>query len=128
MHPAVFLTTLRGLFDNYELFMHYTPDYFRRERGIDVRTNETVIEVGPGYVVTNRGNKVEWDYLVLATGAVPAIPSIPIKGDHVFTVHHPADAIVLREALNSMHSVGIIGTGYIGLEVAERLGLGVRRC
>ncbi len=24
---------LEGLFDNYELFMHYTPDYFRRERG-----------------------------------------------------------------------------------------------
>ncbi len=71
---------LEGLFDNYELFMHYTPDYFRRERGIDVRTNEAVIEVGPGYVITDRGNKVGWDYLVLATGAVPAIPSIPIKG------------------------------------------------
>ncbi len=71
-------------------------------------------------MVTDKGNKVEWDYLVLATGAVPAIPSIPIEGgSHVFTVHHPADAVRLREILYSMNSIGIIGTGYIGLEVAS---------
>ncbi len=73
-------------------------------------------------MVTDKGNKVQWDYLVLATGAVPAIPSIPIEGgSHVFTVHHPADAARLREILYSMNSIGIIGTGYIGLEVAEAL-------
>ena len=112
---------LEGLFDNYDLFMHYTPDYFRRERGIDVRVNETVVEVGWNYVVTDKGRKVEWDYLVLATGASPAMPSIPIEGNNVFTIHHPADAVRLREILESMSTVGIIGIGYIGLEVAEAL-------
>ncbi|GAB6944100.1 FAD-dependent oxidoreductase [Vulcanisaeta sp. JCM 14467] len=112
---------LEGLFDNYELFMHYTPDYFRKERGIDVRTNETVVEVDWNYVVTDRGSKVEWDYLVLATGASPVIPNIPIEGNNVFVIHHPADAVRLREILESMSTVSIIGTGYIGLEVAEAL-------
>nr|WP_252900528.1 FAD-dependent oxidoreductase [Vulcanisaeta sp. JCM 14467] len=101
--------------------MHYTPDYFRKERGIDVRTNETVVEVDWNYVVTDRGSKVEWDYLVLATGASPVIPNIPIEGNNVFVIHHPADAVRLREILESMSTVSIIGTGYIGLEVAEAL-------
>lgn len=112
---------LEGLFDNYELFMHYTPEYFRRERGIDVRVNEAVVEADWGYVVTDKGEKVEWDYLVLATGAEPAIPDIPIEGDHVFTVHHPAEAVRLREILDSMGVIGIVGAGYIGLEIAEAL-------
>lgn len=112
---------LEGLFDNYELLMHYAPDYFRSTRGIDVRLNEAVIEVGWNYVRTNRGNKIDWDYLVLATGSVPSIPSIPIMGNRVFTVHHPADALKLRDALYSAGTIGIIGTGYVGIEVAEAL-------
>ena len=112
---------LEGLFDNYELLMHYTPDYFRRERGIDVRLNEAVIEIGWNYVRTNRGNKLDWDYLVLAMGSVPSIPGIPIIGDRMFTIHHPADALRLRDALYSAGTIGIIGTGYVGIEVAEAL-------
>ena len=112
---------LEGLFDNYDLLMHYTPDYFRNVRGINVRLNEAVVEVGQNYVKTNKGNSFDWDYLVLATGAIPITPSIPVRGDHVFMVHHPAEAMRLRDALYSVSTIGIIGTGYVGLEVAEAL-------
>jgi NADPH-dependent 2,4-dienoyl-CoA reductase/sulfur reductase-like enzyme len=110
---------LAGLFDNFDLFMHYTPDYFRSTRRIDVRLNEAAVEVNDGYVITDRGNRYEWDYLVLAVGAVPYIPNIPISGDRVVTIHHPADAMRIRDLLNASRSVGIIGAGYIALEVAE---------
>ncbi|ADY02344.1 NADPH:elemental sulfur oxidoreductase [Vulcanisaeta moutnovskia 768-28] len=112
---------LEGLFDNYDLLMHYTPDYFRNVRNIDVRLNDVVVEVGQNYVRTNKGNRFEWDYLVLAMGAIPITPGIPIRGDRVFTVHHPAEAMKLRDALYSVSTIGIIGTGYVGLEVAEAL-------
>jgi NADPH-dependent 2,4-dienoyl-CoA reductase/sulfur reductase-like enzyme len=110
---------LAGLFDNFELFMHYTPDYFRGVRKINVRLGETVVEVGEGYVVTSSHNKFDWDYLVLAVGASPSIPNVPIEGDHIVTIHHPADAIRIRELLNASRRVGIVGTGYIALEIAE---------
>ncbi len=110
---------LEGLFDNVELFMHYTPEYFRSVRGIDVRLNEEVVEVGDGYVTTNRGNKLSWDYLVLAVGALPSIPNVRIDGDYVVTIHHPADAVRIRDLMNSVKRIGIVGTGYIALEVAE---------
>ncbi|MFP3485276.1 MAG: FAD-dependent oxidoreductase [Vulcanisaeta sp.] len=110
---------LAGLFDNFDLFMHYTPDYFRSVRKIDVRLNEAVVEVGDGYVVTSSGSRIDWDYLVLATGASPSIPDVPIEGNRVVTIHHPADAARLRELLNAARRIGIVGTGYIALEVAE---------
>jgi len=99
--------------------MHYTPDYFRGVRKINVRLGETAVEVGEGYVVTSSHNKFDWDYLVLAVGASPSIPNVPIEGDHVVTIHHPADAIRIRELLNASRRVGIVGAGYIALEVAE---------
>jgi Uncharacterized NAD(FAD)-dependent dehydrogenases len=99
--------------------MHYTPDYFSSVRKINVRLGEIVVEAGEGYVVTSSHNKFDWDYLVLAVGASPSIPNVPIEGDHVVTIHHPANAIRIRELLNASRRVGIVGTGYIALEVAE---------
>lgn len=117
--PCAIPFYLEGLFDDVGLFMHYTPDYFREVRRIDVRLNEEVVEVGPGYAVTDRGTRLEWDYLVLATGASPNIPDVPISGESVVVVHHPADAERLRRMLEGASSVGIVGSGYVALEVAE---------
>jgi hypothetical protein len=50
------------------------------------------LKLGEGYVVTSSHNKFDWDYLVLAVGASPSIPNVPIEGEHVVTIHHPADA------------------------------------
>ncbi len=112
---------LGGLFNDESLFMHYTPDYFINVRGIKVRINERAVEVGYGFVITNAGNRMEWDYLILATGSVPRIPNIPISGDKVFTIHHPSKAMEVRRALDAANVIGIVGSGYIGLEVAEAM-------
>ncbi|CFX70595.1 FAD-dependent pyridine nucleotide-disulphide oxidoreductase [Syntrophomonas zehnderi OL-4] len=69
-------------------------------------------------------SELEYDYLVLATGAVAITP--PIKGletPGVFTMHQPNDALRLQEYLrtkNAQH-VTIIGAGVIGMEVADAL-------
>ncbi|WP_202905234.1 FAD-dependent oxidoreductase [Vulcanisaeta thermophila] len=112
---------VEGLFDNHELLMHYTPDYFRSVRRIDVRTRVRAVEVGDGFVKTSKGETLNWDYLVLATGAIPNIPNIPIEGGRVFTVHHPQGAMELRALLEGVGTVGIVGTGYVALEMAEAL-------
>ncbi|WP_052290725.1 FAD-dependent oxidoreductase [Caldivirga maquilingensis] len=112
---------LEGLFNDESLFMHYTPDYFTSVRGVRVRVNESVVKVGDGFIITNTGNRVNWDYLVLATGSVPRIPNIPISGNKVFTIHHPSRAVEVRRILDSVNVIGIVGSGYIGLEVAEAM-------
>ncbi|MGC8571223.1 MAG: FAD-dependent oxidoreductase [Caldivirga sp.] len=112
---------LEGLFNDESLFMHYTPDYFINVRGIKVRTNVSVVKVYDNFILTNTGERVEWDYLVLATGSIPRIPSAPISGDRVFTIHHPSRAMETRKLLESANTVGIVGSGYIGLEVAEAM-------
>ena len=70
-----------------------------------------------------RQGAIEYDRLVIATGAVPAraqIPGIELPGVHV--LHSMGDASALQEALNAgARSAVIIGAGYIGVEMADAL-------
>jgi NADPH-dependent 2,4-dienoyl-CoA reductase/sulfur reductase-like enzyme/rhodanese-related sulfurtransferase len=72
------------------------------------------------------GKKSELDYdrLVLATGAVPVKPPIPgMELGNVFTLRHPQEAEVIRKKIEAGEAdrVCIIGAGRVGLEVAEAL-------
>ena len=69
----------------------------------------------------NRAYLVEYDQLVIATGARPIIPPIEnVNLKNVFTVRHIEDGIAIREkALNSKHAT-IVGSGYIGMEIGTR--------
>ncbi len=65
------------------------------------------------------GQTLNWDQLVLATGAYPR--PLPVPGgdsDQLMVLRHPDDARGLREKLHLAQTVSIIGGGYIGLEVA----------
>ncbi|MEM4138635.1 MAG: FAD-dependent oxidoreductase, partial [Sulfolobaceae archaeon] len=118
---------IEGLFNDENLFMTYTPDYFIKERKIDMRIETTVTEVDfSGRVVYYEENskrekgKVEYDYLVVSTGAKPK-KIRGVEGDRVFYIHHPAEAKDLRERLWSLNKVAIIGAGFLGVEMAEAL-------
>lgn len=66
-------------------------------------------------------NKISADFLVVATGAEPVIP--PIKGaksDGVYTLRSLDDAKTIKEATHGKR-VAIVGTGFIGMEVASAL-------
>lgn len=79
------------------------------------------IDVGGHRVTLADGAVLEYDRLVLATGAVPR----PFPGaedlDGVFLLRNPEDAMRLREASRSTRSALVVGGGYIGLEVAASL-------
>jgi NADPH-dependent 2,4-dienoyl-CoA reductase/sulfur reductase-like enzyme len=64
---------------------------------------------------------VEYDKLILATGARPFIPHIlGVKGkDNVFTVRKIEDGIQIREKMFRSRHATIIGGGYIGMELLE---------
>ena len=94
---------------------------------IELRLNQTVAEVIPNeatIVVEDKNGNSERqtaDFLVVATGASPAIP--PITGvdvDGIYTLRSMADAKLIKAASHDQRVV-IIGTGFMGLEVASAL-------
>jgi NADPH-dependent 2,4-dienoyl-CoA reductase/sulfur reductase-like enzyme/rhodanese-related sulfurtransferase len=75
-------------------------------------------------VVSEKASWLEFDKLVLATGASPVVPSIPgIELDNIFTLHGVHDAEGIRAALaeGKAHDVVIVGAGLLGVEATEAL-------
>lgn len=76
------------------------------------------------YEKDNQLLELEYDKLVITTGAKPIIP--PIKGidlPNIFTLTRLEDATELKEKLKDQNikKVAIIGSGFIGLECCEML-------
>ncbi len=71
---------------------------------------------------TTREVVVDYDQLVIASGARPLIPKIDgIDAENVYTLTKPYEARRLKEDLNKYKKIAIIGGGFIGVETAEQL-------
>ncbi|MEA3364622.1 MAG: FAD-dependent oxidoreductase [Candidatus Hydrogenedentes bacterium] len=107
------------------------PVFFQRMKNVVVHNGTEVLEI-------DRANKrvrartldsgherwLDYDYLVLATGAIPVKPSFPgLDLENVFTLHGLDDAEGIRHLLskNKAHDVVVVGGGLIGVEVTEAL-------
>ncbi|WP_137284317.1 FAD-dependent oxidoreductase [Halorussus salinisoli] len=140
---------VKGEIAELEDLVAITPEEFREERNIDLRTHSEVVgidrEAKTVTVERSEANRASepragrndpranddgtyeqaYDDLLVATGARAIRP--PIDGmdlDGVFTFHSMERArevrdIVAGDAAERPESVGIIGGGYIGLEMAE---------
>ena len=105
-----------------EQLIVYTPEYFRKERNITVRTGAEVVAIQHSRreVQLREGERVHYDRLVIATGARPAhLPGNPNE----FTLHTIEDARRLKQFLidRRPRRAVVIGAGYIGLEAADAL-------
>jgi len=108
-----------------QLIVH-TPEYFRRERNISIRTGARVAAVWHARreVQLASGERIRYDRLVLATGA--SCDTCGIAGadqPHVFTMHTLEDAERMRTFLSQRRPrrAAVIGAGYIGVEAADAL-------
>jgi NADPH-dependent 2,4-dienoyl-CoA reductase/sulfur reductase-like enzyme len=140
---------IKGEIDALSDLVSVTPEEFREERDIDLRTNHEVVDVDPGErTVTARGPDGEvvqsYDHLLLATGAAAVTP--PVEGvdrEGVYTLGSMTDGRDLRDFVaRSRESgpmeqpdrgpacqyledcngpVGVVGGGYVGIEMAEAL-------
>ena len=88
-----------------------------------------VLDVGKRLIRTRAGEEVRFDGLVLATGSVPRrLAAIDPERDGVFELRTLDDALALRDALRRASKLIIVGSGFIGVEVASgarRLGVDV---
>jgi NADPH-dependent 2,4-dienoyl-CoA reductase/sulfur reductase-like enzyme len=99
----------------------YSPEYFRRQRNIEVRTEAEAagIQHGRREVVLASGERIKYDKLVWAAGARPVRWDSP----RAFTLHTDADAERLQQFLleKQPKTAAVAGGGYIGLEMATAL-------
>lgn len=109
-----------------EQLIVYTPEYFRKERNIAVRTGARVVSISHPRreVVLAGGERVPYDRLVIATGARPRTADFDGAAlPHVFTLHTLDDAERLKAYLRDKQprQALVVGAGYIGLETADAL-------
>ncbi len=103
----------------------YDVNFFKEKRGINVHLNSEVVSIGEGYLeVIERGERktYNWDKLVFATGARARrlnIGCMELEG--VTCVHNIENAPIIKEIAKKYENVVIIGSGYIGVELADAL-------
>ncbi|MHB8074851.1 FAD-dependent oxidoreductase [Desulfosporosinus fructosivorans] len=106
-------------------------DFFQSQKNAKVLTQTEAIKIDRvnkkvlvRHVVTGVEETLDYDYLVLGTGAIPSIPPIPgVNLGQVFTLHRPQDAQALKEFIKAkkVKHVTVMGSGLIGIETADAL-------
>lgn len=123
---------LSGMIESSEDLVLMTPENFRTQHNIDVRTYSEVISIDREKKTVmvkdlTDGSSYEehYDKLVLASGANPILPrSIAgIDSDHVFPVRNVVDIAALKQYIDRPETeyVAVVGGGFIGVEVAENI-------
>ena len=108
------------------------PEFFRAAKDIEVITSTRVERIDREAkkifcVSTTTGESSEYPYdkLVLATGASPMIPpGIPKEGKRISEFKTFENAVDLKKSIQmgEIETVGIVGGGFIGCELAEAFG------
>lgn len=113
---------IQGIIQPVEKLIVFPQKFFQMQK-INYLGNVVIreIQANKKTVVTESGDKYNYDTLVIATGAMPLKP--PIEGinlPHVYTIRTIADAQKVIAAKSGGSAV-IIGASFIGLEMAEAM-------
>jgi 3-phenylpropionate/trans-cinnamate dioxygenase ferredoxin reductase subunit len=100
---------------------HVHDEGFYRDHSIELLEGQTVAAIDPsgGRVMLEGGRELEFDRLLLATGAEPRrldVPGADLDGVHYLRTL--ADCDSLRARLGGGGRVAVVGAGWIGSEVA----------
>lgn len=79
----------------------------------------TALDPGRRRVVLQGGEELDFDGLVIATGARPRLLPFAPPGPGVHYLRTLEDALSLRKDLEGSRALAVIGAGFIGLEVAS---------
>lgn len=120
-----------GVVEDAEELAPRDQNFFKTKYNVDVETEHEVLSINPDNKTLEVRNLVSgevftdtYDKLIIATGAKSVVP--PITGrelNHVFTLRNINDMNKIKSFIDSNNpkSTVIVGTGFIGLELAENL-------
>ncbi|MEZ8321683.1 CoA-disulfide reductase, partial [Vibrio splendidus] len=115
-----------GMFDDTERMISRTPEQAIKS-GLDVRVETEMVSFDrtEKHITVRHQNvesTIDYDMLVIATGARPIVPSFgEFSPEHVYTLTSMEDGLAVKEALKNANKqrVCVIGAGFIGLEVFD---------
>lgn len=115
-----------GVIENRSKLIVVEPDLMRDRFNIDVRMEEEILDIDTDnkMAITPKG-KYPYDKLIFATGAKSLVP--PIKGIQnsnnwsTFRTMQDFDKIMKEALPENAKNITVIGSGLIGVEVAENL-------
>jgi 3-phenylpropionate/trans-cinnamate dioxygenase ferredoxin reductase subunit len=118
--PPLSKDYLRGESERNGIYLQEDPSWYD-EHDVELRTGTHVesLDVGGRAVVLDGGERVDYDALLLATGAEPKrlpLPGADLEGVHMLRSVEDSDA--LRGVLEGGGRLAVIGAGWIGCEVA----------
>ena len=108
--------------------LFYSSPEQLREKGAKVSINTEVEKIDFDkkiiYYSNKEDGKVEesYDELILATGSLPIIPPIPgreLENVQQVKLYQDAQAVIEKLKLGGINHVTVVGSGYIGVELAE---------
>jgi 3-phenylpropionate/trans-cinnamate dioxygenase ferredoxin reductase component len=123
--PPLTKEFLRGELDRGELAIE--PAQWFDDNQVTLRRSERATAIDPvgGRVLLQGGERLQADAIVLATGSQPVRPQLPGMSDPaVLTVRTLDDSLALRERASHGGPIVVIGTGFIGCEIAGSLAMG----
>jgi len=97
------------------------PDAFYTSADIEVRLSARVVSIDlcDHEVVLADGARIDYEHLLLATGARPReLAALPAQLQGVHYLRTVADSTALALTLRASRHLSVVGGGYIGLEVA----------
>src|SRR6478609_3845689 len=99
-----------------------SEEFYREQRIELVQTKVSGLDPNSKTVTLSDGSRIDYDALLLATGAAAIRLNIPGGGlPHVYTLRTLADSrTIIAASAKAQHAV-LIGAGFIGLEVAASL-------
>jgi 3-phenylpropionate/trans-cinnamate dioxygenase ferredoxin reductase component len=118
--PPLSKDYLRGEAERTAVYLQEDAGWYD-EHDVELRTSTPVesLDVAAGAVVLAGGERIDYDALLLATGAEPRRPPIPgvdLEGVHVLRTLEDSDA--LRGVLDGGGRLVVVGAGWIGCEVS----------
>ncbi len=115
-----------NIIQDYTTLILRTPEDFKKQninihiksKCIKVNTEEQTVLIED--LISNNRYEVNYDILVIATGAIPIIPEIKNIGlKNVFTLRTIKDGIKIKEKMLQSKQAVLIGGGYISIELLE---------
>jgi 3-phenylpropionate/trans-cinnamate dioxygenase ferredoxin reductase component len=122
--PPLTKELLRGGIEESELPIEDSEWFTVNDVELRLGTTVTGIDLEGGVLAVSDGDDLVADAIVLATGSEPIRPDVPgIDHSEVLTMRRLPDALELSRRLESGEPVVVIGTGFIGCEIAGSLAL-----
>ena len=119
---------IEGNFEDYRMLLVRSPEDFE-EKNIHIHLRNRAAKILPiskqvliENLDTQRAFLVDYDKLIIATGAraiVPNIKNVDLK--NIFTLRKIEDGIAIKEKVLQSKKAVILGGGYIGIEMLEAL-------